>query len=106
VYVIWHYYGCMKVVAFAVVVQAVMEDGVSGFWDEGNSISSAEGDEYCSSCFLIVREHAAVFVFSVERGLGHEMVHIKNKRAKTKVKGVGQECPTHTSIAFPYGFCL
>ena len=29
--VIWHDYGGVEVVAFAIVVQAVLEDGVSGF---------------------------------------------------------------------------
>jgi hypothetical protein len=45
VYVIWHYYGCVEVVTFAVVMQAVGEDGVAGFRREGNSIGFAEGKE-------------------------------------------------------------
>ena len=60
-----HYYGCVKVVAFAVVVEAVLEDGVAGFWGKLESVGFAECYEYCSSCFLVVREHAAVFVFPV-----------------------------------------
>jgi len=44
----------------------------------------------------MVRQHAAIVVFSVERAIGHVGVKIK---IKSKVKSVGQECPTHTSIA-------
>jgi hypothetical protein len=94
VYVIWHYYGCVEIVAFAVVVQAVLEYGVSGLRSESDAIAFAECDEYCPSCFLIVREHAVVFVFSVEGLLRHGNVKIKSK-----VKSVGQECPTHTGIS-------
>ncbi len=121
---VWHYNGCVKVVAFAVVVKAMVEDGVSGFWGKLNSIRLAEGDEYCSPCFLIVREHTAVFVFAFERWSGHVFGHvasacnvrskIKSKvesKIKSKVKGVGQECPTHTGtshprIAFVCSLCL
>jgi len=99
--VVWHYYGCVKVVAFAVVTETVMEDGVSGFWGKGNSISSAEGDEYCSSCLLVVRQHAAVFVFSFERGLRHEMVHIENKRAKPKSKASDKSVRPTRALHFP-----
>ena len=45
VYVIWHDYCCVKVVAFAVVMQAVLEDGISGFWGECDLIGLAECDE-------------------------------------------------------------
>jgi hypothetical protein len=66
-----HYYGGVEIVAVAVVVQAVVEDGVSGFGGKWSSTAFAEGDEYCSSCFLIVREVAVVLVFSVQSLFGH-----------------------------------
>jgi len=124
--VIWHYNRCVKIVAFAVVMHAVLEDYVSGLRSEGDSIGFAECDEYRSSCFLIVRQHAVVFVFSLESWLGHGRSKAKAKakakakskatskakakakakaksKARAKVKGVGQECPTHTCILVPHG---
>jgi len=103
---IGHDYDRVEVVAFAVVVEAVLEDCVSGFWSEWDAIGFAECDEDGSACFLVVGEHAAVFVFSVESWVGHwnflgkvKVRKIKSKvkgKIKSKVKGVGQECPTHT----------
>ncbi len=98
--VIWHYDGGVKFVAFAVVVEAVLEYDVSGFWRESGSIALAECYEYSTSCFLKVREFAPVVVFSFEAA-GHDEPKIKDNN---KVKGVGQECPTHTSIAFGFGY--
>jgi hypothetical protein len=45
VHVIWHYGGCVEVVAFAVIMQAVPEDGVPAFQSEGNLTHFAECDE-------------------------------------------------------------
>jgi hypothetical protein len=103
--VIGHYYGCMKVVSFAVVVEAVLEDGILGIRSEGYAIAFAECYEQRSSRSLIVREHTAVFVFSIESLLGQlwdyqREAKARNHKIKSNVKGVGQECPTHTSIAF------
>jgi hypothetical protein len=64
VYVIGHYYGCMKVVSFAVVVEAVLEDGILGIRSEGYAIAFTECDEYCSSRLLVMRQGTVVFVFS------------------------------------------
>jgi hypothetical protein len=52
-------------------MQAVLEDGGSSFRSEGDLVGFAEGDEQGSSCFLIVREHPAVFVFSFKSLFGH-----------------------------------
>jgi hypothetical protein len=68
---IGHDYGGVEVVTFAVVVKAVLEDCVPGFWGEWDAIGFAECDEDYSAGFLVVREHAAVFVFSVEGWVGH-----------------------------------
>ena len=104
---IGHDYDRVEVVAFAVVVEAVPENCVSGFRSERDAIGFAECDEDGSACFLVVGEHAAVFVFSVESWVGHwnflgkvmsTSKKIKSK-IKSKVKGVGQECPTHMGIA-------
>ena len=70
-YVIGHYDSCMEFVSLAMVVQTVLKDGVSRFWSEGDSIAFAECNEYCASCFLIVRQFAAVFVHAFESLLGH-----------------------------------
>jgi hypothetical protein len=70
-HVIWHYDCGVEVVAFAVIMQTVLEDGVSGLRSESDSIAFTECDEYCSSRFLIVRQFAAVFVFSFQSMLGH-----------------------------------
>jgi hypothetical protein len=57
----------VKVVAFSVVVKAVLEHGVAGLRREGVAMVLAECDEEASSCGLIVRELAAIFVLSVKR---------------------------------------
>ena len=44
-HMIWHYDCGVKVVAFGVVMQAVLEDGISGFWGECDLIGLAECDE-------------------------------------------------------------
>jgi hypothetical protein len=62
--VVWHYYGCEQVVAFSVIVEAVLEDGVAGFWGKLESVGFAECYEYCSSCFLVVGEIPVVFRIS------------------------------------------
>jgi len=64
VHVIGHYDGGVEVVTFAVVMQAVLEDGALGFRSEGYAIAFAECNEYCSSSLLVVRQVAVVFVFS------------------------------------------
>lgn len=69
--VIWHYYGGVEVVAFAMIVQAVVEDGVPSFREERNSVGFAEGDEDCPASSLVVGKVAAIFVFSVERAFRH-----------------------------------
>jgi hypothetical protein len=84
---IWHYDGGVKVVAFVVVVQAVLEYGVPGFGSEWGPIAFAEGYEYCSSWFLVVREVAAVFVFSFQGVIGHGGVLTGSKfKSKNKIK--------------------
>ena len=60
----------MKLVAFAVVVQAVLQDEVSGCGREWGLSGFAEGDEERAVGFLVVREVAAVFVQSVEGDFG------------------------------------
>jgi len=89
--VIWHYYGCVKVVTFGVVMQAVLEDGVSGSWSERDAIGFAECDEYCSSRLLVVREHALVFVFSFESLFGHCGTTSQGQKQKAKGKRQKQE---------------
>jgi|SRR5580700_5941999 hypothetical protein len=74
--VIRHDYGGVKFVAGSVVVEAVLEDGVAGLrWKRGATVL-AECDEESSSCGLIVREVAVVFVFSVERGVGRTVLSV------------------------------
>src|ERR1700691_1626569 len=77
---------CVEVVTLAIVVEAVVEDCVSGFWGEWDAIGFAECDEDGSACFLVVREHAAVFVFSVKSWVGHW-----NFLGKVKVKKKKQD---------------
>jgi hypothetical protein len=48
-HVIWHYDCGVEVVAFAVIMQTVLEDGVSGFRRKWDSIAFAECTEYCPS---------------------------------------------------------
>jgi hypothetical protein len=73
-HVFGHDYGGVKFVAGSVIVEAVLEDGVAGLWWEGVAIVFAEGDEEASSCGLIVREVAVVFVLSVEWGVGRTVL--------------------------------
>lgn len=61
---VWHYDHGMEIVAVTVVVQAVLEDGVSGWWRKWGSVAFAECDEDESSWFLVVGEIATVVVFS------------------------------------------
>jgi hypothetical protein len=87
---IGHYHGGMKVVAFGMVMQAAVEDGVSGFWSESDAIGFAECNEYGSSCFLVVGEHAVVFVFSFESLFGHCRV-TGRRRIKAKAKSKAKQ---------------
>jgi len=70
----WHHDCGVKLVALPVVVKAVLEDGVAGLRRERVPIVLAERDEKPSSCGLIVRQLAAVFVLSVERYVGRTLL--------------------------------
>jgi len=70
----WHHDGGVKLVAVSVVVEAMLEDGVAGLRWERVAIVLAECDEEASSCGLIVREIATVFVPSVERDGGRTLL--------------------------------
>jgi len=60
-----HYNSSMKLVAFFVIVQATLEHEVASFWRERLCVPLAEGHEDGSSGFLVVRQHAPVFVHSL-----------------------------------------
>ena len=69
---IWHYDRGVQYETGPVIVEAVLENGVSRVGWEGIPIVFAECDEQSASCFLVVRELAAVFVLAVEvHGDGH-----------------------------------
>jgi hypothetical protein len=91
----------VEFVTFLVIVQAMLEYCVSGFWGKWDPIPFAESYEYGSAWFLIVREVAMVVVFSFQRAVrrgDHSRSRI-NVNINAKING--QECPFHTSRANP-----
>ena len=58
-YMIGHHDCGVQFIAFSVVVQAVLEDCIAGFWWERGSIVLAESYEERTAMLLIVGEIAA-----------------------------------------------
>jgi hypothetical protein len=50
-HVVRHYDGGVQPESFSIIVQTVLQDGISGFWREGFSIILAERYEYGTLCF-------------------------------------------------------
>ena len=64
--VLWHHYHGVKLVALSVIVQTVLQNSVAGVRRERLVTVLAEGNEESSSCRLVVRELAAIFVHPIE----------------------------------------
>jgi len=65
-HVVRHHYGSVELESFAIVIQTVLENCVAGFGRERLSTDFAERYEDSLAGFLIMRQHAAVFVHSIE----------------------------------------
>ena len=74
--VFWHHDCGVKLVALSVIVQTVLQNGVAGVRRERIVTVLAEGNEESSSCRLVVRELAAVFVHPFEAHVGRTLLPV------------------------------
>jgi hypothetical protein len=93
-HMIWHYGRSMKGEALPVIMQTVLEYGVSGGRREWVSIILAKCDEECSSRFLVVGQLATVFIHPVEARVGRTLL------------SAAFAFGFHTSIALFPAFCV
>jgi len=58
----WHNHRCRQLDAFAVIVEAVAEDQVTGRFGQDEAAEGSEGHEQSTGRILVVRKAPAVFV--------------------------------------------